>query len=650
MAVCFAVLSMITGLAACGGGGNNPSPVSTNSASQIYASASPALIASGETSIITWFSIDKITTCTASPTTKIGSSTGDNTISGSFTTVPLTTTTEFSITCGETTRRIFVSVPPAAINTAIHIATACSAYPPLTGTGSKTYYYCDCGSGANANCVPGVDGLFNDGTDPLQPRRTIEDAKTLFRNINANDTVALCQGGAFNSRTGFFIGTSKCGGPGSACNDLKDYRPAWLTGTAKPIINSAAGSSPLFTITNGGGGIRFLNLSLKGNGINDGYFIYNGAHDVTVCNADMDSFDLAITGQSGALGNPKNITITGSVITNTIRIGFLGGGDNFDLSYNVFEGNGSNIGRNHAIYPGSSIAPSSMRIIGNYVHGQYGTTCNGTLISSHGVFDSLLVKDNYVSIDAAAATGPCYGMGFNNNSNASNSIYFHNTVITGNTIINGGNIALHVASCPGCILENNTIIQNWSVGNYGIVVTPYPYNWYFANQGRVDDVNNANIIRNNTVWFGPNTGGSSSYPNTGIWTQTEGTGHIISNNTVTSEQPTGTLNCYRHDLPPGSIPPSYAFMDNNHCYSVSTYNFERTRGTLAAWQAYAGGLDANSIGGTPLFVNTANYNFKPNTGSPGSPLINAGSNANKSTLDILGITRPNPPAIGAYEP
>lgn len=626
LGACFAALSVVSGLASCGAGFSGDSNITIN------AYATPTMVAYGDTAVINWTSTGS-NTCTTSPTNKIATGTGTGT-EGSFTTVALTSSTSFTITCrsdiGSKSQPVTVTVG----STTILNAAQCTPFAPLSGT---TYYYCDCGTGSATGCQKGSDS--NTGTDPLLPRQTIENAITRFGTMATNSTVALCRGGAFNAKSALTLRTTNCGS-GAGC-DLKDYTPAWLTAPVKPkpIINSAAGDTgSLITVAYGEGGVRFLNLSLKGNNANGGLFFYNGVHDLTVCNTDLDVFPLAIHSAGGSLGNPKNIIITGNNITNSSNIAFLGGGDNVEISYNNWEGNGSNISKNHAMYL-SGQTPSNVKVIGNNVHGQYGSTCNDGPFISHGSFDSLLVKDNTISIDASAATPECWGLSYGNNSGTDRPVFFRNTVFSGNTIINGGNLGMAVSSCPGCIIENNIIIQNWSGGTTGLKVTNYPHNYV---SGRADDVSNANTIRNNTVWFGPSVTGTTF----GITTNTEGTGHIISNNTVSSTQTSGTLNCFRHDLPLTS----YAFINNNHCYRAGAYNFEYTWHSLAAWQTHSAGFDSASVTGDPMFI-TPGTNFRPS----GGPLVGAGSGDTRyrSATDITGTTRPvlpALPAIGAYEP
>ena len=136
----------------------------------------------------------------------------------------------------------------------------------------------------------------------------------------------------------------------------------------------------------------------------------------------------------------------------------------------------------------------------------------------------------------------------------------------------------------------------------------------------------------------------------GITVETEGTGHIVANNAVHYGGSSSSYqdSCYAFGLPL----PSYSFINNNNCYSVyqgAQYKWESHHGFLASWQAYASsyGFDSNSFEGAQNFKLSTTYDYRPNTGSP---LIGAGTNLHKSTLDIIRKVRPNPPAIGAYEP
>ena len=603
----------------------NPAPVNP-SAPSITLSATPTLAAFNATADITWSSTNS-SSCSSFPV-------GINATSGSYTTPPLTATSTYTVTCagagGTVSKSVTITVAGGSI---ANVAAACAA-EPMRGT---VYYYCDCGTGAQAGCKSGNDA--NTGTDPLLPQQTIGNAAARFSSLAVNDTVALCKGGAFNSAGNLSIGSTRCGA-GVACNDLREYTPTTFAGTAKPLINNAAGPVQLFTFSGNNGGVRLLNLKLKGDGGsggNQGFFFYRGAHDVTLCNLDMDAFSIAVYNESGTAtdATTSNIKLTGSLITNTKAMGYLGGGVNDDISYNYWDGNGSSTPFDHALYFASVKELTNVRVIGNYIRGQYGPTCNGAPIVAHMAVDGLLVKDNVVDIAASATTGGCWGIAFNNFTNAPEAIYHRHAVFSGNTIRNGGNLALTVTGCPGCVIENNLII-NELIEARGIVVASGP-----VRPGIADDVNTRNIIRNNTIWYGPN----ASNGGTGIEVGTEGTGHVIANNTVTyNAASTGGngFNCFSYPLALAS----YAFINNNHCFSVASSNWEPTHGSLAAWMNAASGFDTASITGDPKF-NSAGTDFTPATGSP---LIGKGNTVYGSVYDMTGKTRPSPPAIGAYEP
>ncbi len=520
--------------------------------------------------------------------------------------------------------------PPVDTPTSIAEVAAACAGEPMRGT---VYYYCDCGTGAEGDCVPGDD--TNGGTDPLFPRQTIANAESRFGTLAVNDTVALCKGGAFDAAGDFRIGSNRCGA-GVACNDLREYTPTTFAGTAKPIVNNGSGGVPLFFFQ-GTGGVRLLNLALHGTPTsgNQAFFFYRGAHDVTLCNLDMDSFHLAVYNESNA-GNNSNIKVTGNLVTNSAAMGYLGGGTNDDVSYNYWDSNGSSTVFDHTLYFASSTELLNMRVVGNYVRGQYGSTCLGAPIVAHMAVDGLLVKDNVVDIDPSAVTGGCWGMGFNNFTNAPEPMYHRHAVFSGNTIRNGGNLALTVTGCPDCVIENNLIIHETAMEATGIAVASGP-----ARASSGDDVNTRNVIRNNTIWYGP----SASDSGIGIVVGTEGTGHIIANNSVTysgtATGSNGPFRCFDYPLALSS----YAFIDNNHCEVAASSSWVAGQGTLADWQA-ASGFDMQSFAGSPQFT-AAGTDFTPGVGSP---LVGTGSAAYGSAYDITGATRPSPPSIGAYEP
>jgi hypothetical protein len=523
---------------------------------------------------------------------------------------------------------------PVVLPSSIAAVQAAYAAEAVRGT---PHYFCDCGTGAAAGCVAGSDS--NDGLSKDTPKRTLASAISTLNALTNTGTVALCQGGAFTGTGSNYLSNSHCTS-GTTCFDLREYNPSTFSvaATVKPIINNASGAVTLFNIWNSSnGGFRIMNLRLQGanNGgdNNNGVFIYKGAHDVTFGNVEFDSFTLAFYDESTD-GMNSNVKLTGSFISNSYGQGLLGSSNNMEVSYNYWEGNGSNNVFDHTIYISSAVEIYGVSIVGNYIHGQYGSTCQGTAMVAHAAIDGLNVSNNTIEIDSDKTTGGCYGIGFNNVTGNSHAVNYRNAVFSGNIIINGGNTSLTVSSCPGCVIENNLIIQDWASGGaIGIGIDA-------TNRGS-DDTNNGNIIRNNTIWFSSVLTGTG----TGISLGGEGTGHVVSNNTISSAQTAGSVSCYKYPLTLSS----YTFINNNHCYSSVANTWEATRGSLSAWRTTSG-FDSASITGAPNFVNASSstgYDFKPNTGSP---LIGAGSSVYKSAMDILGTTRPTQPAVGAYEP
>lgn len=640
-----AVLLLVAG---CGGGGGDAGSAAGNGGGQspptsptVSVAAQPPVVASGATTTITWSS-SNAASCTLSGSTAGGSG-GLTGTSGTFTTAALTSGATYTVTCSGTGGGSIGKSVMIVVSSTIAGAAATCAAEPMRGT---VYYYCDCGTGADANCVPGNNA--NAGTNPDAPRRTIDNAVTRYNALTGTNTIAFCKGGAFDATptNWLSLNNSSCAA-GTTCNDLREYAPTTFKNHAapivKPIINNITTDTTTFAVTGTKGGVRILNLSLKGNtggatNARHAFFFYRGAHDVTMCNLDMDAFDMPVYNESGGDGDAltTNIKLTGSNITNSRVIGYLGGGDNAEISYNNWDGNGSSNVFDHTIYLASGKKVSNMQVVGNYIHGQYGPTCLGAVMIAHASIDGLLVRDNTVVLEASQTAPGCWGIGFNNNTNATHPQYYRNAVFSGNTVINAGNLGFTVSSCPGCVIENNVIVQNWASGGSTGISVPL----YGANATRGDDTNTANAIRNNTVWFGPNATGTS----TGIDVNVEGTDYIVANNTVSSAQTTGTLNCFRHRLPLSS----YAFINNNHCHSTVSNRWETTQGTLSAWRTYAVayGFDSASLTGDPLFM-APGTDFTPGAGSP---LIGTGSTTQKSAYDMTGKMRPGHPAIGAYEP
>src|SRR4030067_277543 len=277
---------------------------------------------------------------------------------------------------GSATTPAPTSPMPATVES---VAAAWAAEPMRAGT---VHYFCDCGTGASGSCVAGNN--TNAGTSAAAPQQTLVSAVSTLNSMPSGDTVARCKGGAFNALNGFNITRSTCAA-GTTCVDLREYSPTTFVGTAKPIINNAVGADvTLFTFNGNRGGVRFLNLKMVGdNGAlgnrNRGFFFYNGAHDVTMGNLDMDDFDVGLYNAGGNTGfvTTTNIKLTGNRFTNIRTFGFLGAGVNADISYNYWDGSGSSTVLDHAIYLAGAVAVTKLQGRGHYARGANGTNRPG---------------------------------------------------------------------------------------------------------------------------------------------------------------------------------------------------------------------------------------------------------------------------------
>ena len=558
-----------------------------------------------------------------------------------------------------------IVVPPAIVA----MAKSC-ADEPMRG---KVYYYCDCAAGAAGNCVAGNDA--NEGTSPSAPRRTLANATARISSFtgNTNHTIALCKGGAFNSVAtyGESINRSGCTA-GTDCDDIRDYASPAFTSSAAPLVTEPISNVSIFSFMGNHGGVRIMNLALKdttGSHASQAMFAAYNAHDITMCNNTMNDFGIAIQLAGDKTVTPStNIHIKGNTITGSSNIAVLGAASNSEVSYNYFERNGGTSIFNHTIYWSGHIPMTNVQIVGNYVHNTYSPTCNGVVIVGHGEMDYFNVTDNIVNIDSSVAAAGCFGIGFGSAPAYPEANYFRHATFSRNTIINAGALSMAIANAPGALVEDNLIISDyaysatpgvsqWPIVGFSLATAPSRTTPY------VDDPNTAMTIRNNTVWFGPHVLGGAVGMNTGV----EGIGHIFANNTVTYSAATAarTVGCFGHNLPATS----FAFMNNNHCYSAAGATWRVTVDTngqiikdstamsLSAWKtnSSAQGWDSASVGGTPNFVKattSTDFDFHPNANPalPLSPLLGKGDPAKVPKYDLTGSSEfTNPPAIGAYK-
>jgi len=239
-------------------------------------------------------------------------------------------------------------------------------------------------------------------------------------------------------------------------------------------------------------------------------------------------------------------------------------------------------------------------------------------------------------VDPAKATIFCSGIGEDDETNNANPVGMSNSKFLRNVIINAG-VGISVSNCPGCLIGDNLIISDWGSTQEGVGISQAP-----TYGGRTqDDIASSYTIVNNTIFFGSSMTKADGNGYRGIRIS-ESSGHIIANNTIS------ILNGFANCLAVAGGYTALSYSDYNNCYETGATNqYERVSGTtLAGWTSLSG-LDTHSITADPAFTSTTiPYDFRPQSGSP---LIGAGTSAHAPTTDAMGVTRPNPPTIGAYE-
>ena len=515
--------------------------------------------------------------------------------------------------------------------------------PPPTGcpdapaAGIATYYVCDCGAGAAADCVAGKDS--NAGTSPDAPWQTFGKAQAQFASLRAGDRIEFCKGGVFNvtAVSRWVNGNCKAG---NRCV-VASYAPPWGSGNeGRPIINSPAGQHGIALDDPADAdheeGYVFAGLELKGGGASadDGFFVYNDIDDVLICDMYIHNFGIGVhlagSNAPAAGGDTHNerIVVRSSIINDCSGDGWLGADNGSVIQASHFENNGFGVATfNHNIYLSLSGA-DGVQVIGNdlykstFIDGQ----CQGVSLVAHGVASNLLIEGNSVHEDIGTVTQGCWGIAVD--PGYSTAEMFSNVTLRGNTVTNLGNMSIGVAACHDCVIENNVVINRQGINATAILA---PASGSDSGDWTCDQI----TVRNNSIDI---DGGQ------GIAVVSEGGGHVIANNAIyDSGAGSGGVGCFRYDLPASA----YSAIDNNVCYTNGKGEWAVGKGQLSAWTA-SSGFDQNSKQVDPQFASVMSpYSLGP--ASMTSPLVNAGAPAHASSTDITGKARDSQPDVGAYE-
>ncbi len=503
------------------------------------------------------------------------------------------------------------------------------------------HYVCDCGAGAAADCVAGND--MNNGASASTPWRTFEKARNGFNAMAAGETVAFCRGGSFTTGAGDRWSNASCRANNRCI--VRDYKPTWSSASlGAPIINTAStGARGVFSLDNSDKplheeGYVFANLSIRGAGEGSGIFFYNDIDDVLVCSSSFDRLGSGIQtgGSNPGTGDRRQarIVVIGNRFTNNSGFGFLGGCDDCVVQDNYFEGNGSRQTFDHNLYlhnDGNLGTPfKNMRVIGNELYRStiVDGTCQGVSLVVHGMYDNLVIEDNYIHEDLGKVSGECWGISVD--AAESEAEGFRNVTIRGNRIENVGGLFIGLHACENCTVEDNIII-NMQPGSdaFGIIAPS-------RSLSAQDLAMSAITVRNNSIYFGAGIG-------KGIVVGGEGTKHVIASNAI-HYAGKGEFACFGFDLPKDS----YMAIDNNLCFSPNTTaRWEDKAGSLATWKA-ASGRDQRSAARDPGFASLV-APFDLAAASVTAAMVDQGHATQSSPISIDGKERTAPPDIGAYE-
>lgn len=578
-------------------------------------------------------------------------------------------------------RRLAGIVPAAALlallgstanaTTPASAQAACLADPePVT----NILYYCDCqnqglAGGASAACVAGSNS--NAGTSKSLPKQTWATALSRFNSMAAGNAVALCDGGAW-SVTGF-VATKNTNCSASNRCVMRDYTPPWGTqirgGDGIPIVKDSGSSGYILyfvgqqTPITHDEGYLVENIDFEGGGGGDGALLARGITDVTFCNVTFNNFsngwELA---NSDGNASPINTTVSrnarvtfqGCHFTNNPSEGALGCAEDLHVNYNFWDHNSSS-GLSHHMYftqctdhvPGNSnifaeaiYYPTGEQFIGNVLTNAHSTgvsQCTQSMLTMHGGNNGAIIGGNSFVNASGEVGGGCFGIDINNGDPYIER--FDNLSITGNTLVGFGNAGIRVNSCPSCSVTNNLLIGFAASG-----VTPVMIASGQSGLDAGEPGNSAILFESNTLYLATGITGA-----TGIYVGDEGnngTGYVLANNAFRTVSSSNTF----MQLPiSGSSYAAYSVIDYNAAsQATGTPTWVSGVGNYSAWNT-ATGRDGHSKTTDPMFTSpgTSGYDFRPATGSP---IIAAGNLTYTPTTDFNGVTRPNPPAIGAFEP
>lgn len=531
------------------------------------------------------------------------------------------------------------------------IAVSCGFFLGTKTAEAASYYVCDCDTDADPDCLPGSDG--SDGTTPGTAWQSYDKARQEFAALAPQDSILFCRGGALEATGGSRWVNASCLA-GQPC-EVGAYAPDWGSGDeGRPIIWVRSDQHG-FALEDGGDaeheeGYVFRGLELRctvceTTGAN-GFFLYNDIDDVTLEDLVIDGFGIGVhlAGSNQCSSDPEcdglneRLTLRDSIIINSHAQGFLGAGNGTVIENNTFEANGTRAVYDHNIYySGAASATSGTRITGNSLYRSAWAptgSCTAVSLVVHGQHSDLLIENNIVREDIGAAEPGCWGIavdpGYSDESEG-----FTGVVIRGNEVVNVGNMAIGVASCVDCVIENNIVVSEQEFGVVGIAAPD-------RDRGDEDTPEDSVVVRNNSIYMDTSSG-------TGIRVGGEGGNHVVVSNAILYPG-TGSFDCLDLDLAPAA----YDAVGHNVCWFPGTTSGEWNNGAggdpdpLTAWQQ-ASGLGDGSQNADPGFAAPSAPSYDLSAASDSASMVDTGHPTLSATSAFGGLARDQQPDVGAFE-
>jgi hypothetical protein len=512
------------------------------------------------------------------------------------------------------------------------LASALAGAPAL----AATYYFSDCQAGAAPACVAGSNG--NAGTSPDAPKQNLAGFKFA---AGTGHAYRFARGGSF---TDVYIDA-----PAGAV--FEAYTPAWCGGdcaAAKPLLKarlkpSTGKGDDLFRFWFKRG-TTVRDLELRGYGGGEGYgAMLHGSSDITLDNLTISGFVIGVHAAYGHNGTvSEGVTLRNSDILRNRTQGFLGAAKGLLLENNRFDRNGSDNGtRDHNIYlsSGTYTVPDVVVRGNTLTHntGYAGAVCKAVSLVGHGNLPNLTIENNTIVEEAGAPV--CWGIAINGVTGSKVVQAFPGLVIRGNTVeLHDAGVGISCDSCPGAVIENNTIVRTGDSGSFtGVHI---PSGTPSASRGDMPDDNVT--VRNNTIQI------DAPSRATGISVAPASSSDVVVSNLIVFGPNSTLAQCL---LTRGRSIQSFEAIDNNLCWRAGGAAFAWSDQAKTLGAAQAAGFDQSSLAvdpGLPALKQAAGAALRSALSS-GSPAINAGHRTLSSPRDTAGVQRDALPDIGAVE-